>query len=134
MIDQATTGAKSTLISGAAWDTTLQWMVNASDNKDKEPNLGYDQNSTEKGWYTDVSLDEIATTGQYAVNNIYDMAGNIWEFTTEYVTSGPFSLLIDRGGCYDVLGSESPAACRTSNTGYTGGFSNKVGMRVVLYK
>ena len=130
MIDPVTTGAKSALISGSAWDTTLQWMVKASDNKDKEPNLGYDENSEGKGVYNS----ELTTTGQYAVNNIYDMAGNIWEFTTEFGVSGPFNLLIDRGGGYNSSGIDCPASHRTSHTGYTGGFSNDIGMRVVLYK
>lgn len=81
MINYEETGVYSTLISGAAWDTTLQWMVNSSDNK--IANAEYDTNSTGKGWYSDVASDRIRTTGYYQVNNIYDMAGNVWGFTTE---------------------------------------------------
>jgi len=131
MIDQATTGAKSTLISGEAWDTTLQWMVNASDNKDNEPNLGYDTNSSGKGWYSDVSSNDRCLTGYYAVNNIYDMAGNVWVWTTENCMSNGISCVVIRGGGYYSKGSDYPAAHRDDNSidGY-----NYIGFRVLLYK
>ena len=79
-----TDGVKSGLISGECWDTTLKWMVNSSTNASK--NTGYDTNSAGKGWYSDVSSNTRHTTGYYAVNNIYDMAGNVWEWTTENCT------------------------------------------------
>ncbi len=81
MIDYDETGVHSTLISGAAWDTTLQWMVNSSDNR--ELNAGYDIDSSGKG---NLDSEEIAVTGSntaYSINNIYDMAGNALEWTTE---------------------------------------------------
>ena len=112
-----TDGVKSGLISGEAWDTTLQWMVNASDNK--TINVGYDINSENKGWYSDVSYDDtsslyvIHTTGYYAVNNIYDMAGNVSEWTTEKCTSSSGTALLGfRGGFYKNSGSSNPAAYR----------------------
>jgi len=131
MIDQTTTGAKSTLISGEAWDTTLQWMVNASDNKDSEPNLGYDTNSSGKGWYSDVSSKDRCLTGYYAVNNIYDIAGNVWDWTTENGTSRGTSIVVCRGGyCYNT-GDFFPAASRSYLTVVENGY---VGFRVLLYK
>lgn len=60
---------------GKCWDTTLQWMVNSSTNS--SANAGYDTDSTGKGWYSNVSSSTTHKTGYYAVNNIYDMAGNI---------------------------------------------------------
>ena len=122
MIDSEKTGVHSCLISGEAWDTTLQWMVNASDNK--ALNEGFDTNSTGKGWYSN----SVHLTGYYAVNNIYDMAGNMVEFTTENNSS---SASIARGGSYAYSGADSPAANRISNSGYT---NSSFGFRVVLYK
>lgn len=77
MIDYEKTGVRSTLISGSAWDTTLQWITNTTDST-------YAEDSTSKGNYTG----SIATTSSnmnkgYSKNNIYDMAGNIVEWTTE---------------------------------------------------
>ena len=128
MIDTASTGAKSTLISGECWDTTLQWMVNASSNK--TTNAGYDINSTGRGNYTGT----IATTAnktEYAINNIYDMAGNVWEWTTENCTFHGYAYLVYRGGDYKYSGSDSPAAYRN------GSYDNSdiiIGFRPVLYK
>lgn len=131
MIDTAKTGAKSALISGAAWDTTLQWIVNASDNKNNEPNLGYDTNSTENGWYSDISNSTRHLTGYYAVNNIYDMAGNVCDWTTENCTYSGVSYVLSRGGHCNNSGSDIPAAYRFGSTDYA---SNYLGFRVVLYK
>ena len=124
MIDSST-GAKSTLISGECWDTTIQWMVNASANK--ETNAGYDTNSTGKGNYTET----INTTGYYAVNRIYDMAGNVYEFTTENGVGSDSSYLVFRGGCYGDSGSGTPAANRDY---IDDDASFGISFRVVLYK
>lgn len=129
MINENTTGAKSTLISGAAWDTTLQWMVNASDNK--ETNVGYDINSTGKGWYGDISNFTISTTGCYAVNNIYDMAGNVTDWTTENCIELGDNCVVNRGGNYGSDGDEAPAATRVANYDFR---FDGIGFRVVLYK
>lgn len=95
MIDYNKTGVHSTLISGTAWDTTLQWMVNSSDNK--AVNAGYDINSEGKGWYNDVSENKLTTTGKYQLNNIYDMGGNVGEWTTENCVYNNANQLVFRG-------------------------------------
>ena len=131
MIDNSVTGAKSALISGACWDTTLQWMAHSSTNAAEEPNLKYDINSNKKGWHVDVSNSKRCTTGYYGVNNIYDMTGNVWEYTTENCRENENTYLINRGGFYRTTGLDFPAACRNKDTDYE---SNAIGFRVVLYK
>ena len=121
-------GVKSGLISGECWDSTLQWMSHSSTNAANEPNLGYDTDSTGNGWY---GKDDKTTTGQYSVNNIYDMAGNVWEWTTENCTDTGDSFLVIRGGYYSYSGSVSPAAYRSYNVF---GENNHGAFRVVLYK
>ena len=124
-------GVKSSLISGACWDTTLQWMVNSSENSAKEPNLGYDINSTGKGWYIDVSKDKRHTTGYFSVNNIYDMGGSVNEWTTENCTKNGSNYFILRGGIYYNSSSSDPAADRN----YDGvNMDKSQSFRVVLYK
>lgn len=77
MIDYSETGAHSTLISGAAWDTTLQWITNTVD-------ATYATNSTGKGNYSgSIAVTSSNNNTAYSKNNIYDMAGNVFEFTTE---------------------------------------------------
>ena len=125
-------GVKSGLISGECWDTTLQWMVNSSANATS--NARYDINSTGKGWDSDVSSNTRHTTGYYGVNNIYDMAGNVWEWTTENLMyNNSWRCLVSRGGGYDYSGSEFPAAYRYGHLNDYNEDDNN-GFRVVLYK
>ena len=122
MIDTETTGVKSTLISGECWDTTLQWI--------SKTDSTYAENSTGKGNYTGT----IATTGnktEYVINNIYDMAGNMYEWTTENCIKDTNSCLLYRGGNYYYTGSDRPACYRFGGNNHT---SESVGFRVVLYK
>ena len=122
-------GVKSGLISGECWDTTLQWMVNSSTNA--KLNAGYDIDSTGKGWYNDVSSNTRHTTGYYGVNNIYDMAGNVWEWTTENCARNNNSYLVLRGGGYGNSGLDNSTACRVI---YNDNTLSYIAFRVVLYK
>ena len=124
-------GVKSGLISGKCWDTTLQWMAHSSTNAINEPNVGYDTNSARKGWYNDVSSKTRHTTGYYAVNNIYDMAGNVWEWTTENCTYDGNSCLVYRGGSFYWSGSGIPTAYRNNKDDSV---DSDIAFRVVLYK
>ena len=126
-----TDGVQSGLISGKCWDTTLQWMVNSSANK--TANAGYDTNSSGNGWYSVVSKNAKTTTGQYPINNIYDMAGNVWEWTTENCIPYGYNYLVVRGGAFGDSGSVFPAAYR-SNRIVEACKDFFIGFRVVLYK
>ena len=91
MINYEKTGVHSTLISGAAWDTTLQWITNTTD-------ASYAEDSTGKGNYSgSIAVTSLNLNTAYSKNNIYDMAGNIWEWTTENCKHGSSSHLIYRG-------------------------------------
>jgi formylglycine-generating enzyme required for sulfatase activity len=62
--------------------------------------------------------------------NIYDFAGNEWEWTLEYTgnTSAPCS---NQGGEYDSYGSDFPASGRGVSS--TTNSINNIGSRVALY-
>ena len=62
--------------------------------------------------------------------NIYDIAGNVWEWTLEKTSdvSGPCAY---RGGRYLNNGSDYPANYR--NNGRTSGISSSIGFRISLY-
>ena len=129
MIPTATTGAKSTLISGECWDTTLAWITATADSS-------YVENSEGKGWYSDVSGSSIHKTGYYGTNtnNIYDMGGNVYEYTSENAwyedSEEPYQAEVFRGGDCVSSGSVCPASIREVNS-----FGEKYrGFRVVLYK
>ena len=118
---------KSALISPECWDTTLQWIKNTSDST-------YDENSENKGVYNQAYGYLVAvTTGHYSVNNIFDMAGNVHEITSEYFLYGnpANEIFVTRGGHYNQTGSSAPAATRNLQSGAR---DPVTGFRVVLYK
>ena len=75
----------------------------------------------------------LLTTGAVDQNNlmnIYDIAGNVWEWTLEY-TSRSNSPCANRGGDYNSAGSDYPTSYRSyRNTTYS---YNHVGFRISLY-
>ena len=109
----SSTEVKSDLISGECWDTTLQWIKNTNDST-------YDENSQGKGNYdedanTNNWKGKITTTGSlraYEKNNIYDMAGNVLEWTTEYGTFNGTNYFVSRGGFYKQKQEEIFSASR----------------------
>ena len=123
-------GFTSSLPSGAAWDRTLSWLEETK----QVSILELVGDSRTWGNYTDDTFTTgtvLINTGEYnetEKNHIFDLAGNLWEWTTEaYSSAGRVS----RGGdCYN-LGSEYPASCRNdSNPDGTGDY---LGFRVALY-
>ena len=73
------TQATSAMIWGCQWDATLSWFKTSSDSTV----VSYVTNSTGKGNYTINQAIPTGSNDNYSVNNIYDMAGNVWEWTIE---------------------------------------------------
>ena len=127
---------KSKLISGAGWDRTLNWLI---ETKAKTENEVFG-NSSSWGNYNDSTgnaktnsgMDNMNyTTGKneaWKANNIYDLAGNVDDWTTEADSSG---IPVHRGGDYRSAGSEIPASERFSSVSvYSLG---DLGFRPALY-
>lgn len=115
----------TTLVSGTEWDTALKWISN-------NPLLSV-INSTIWGNHSDSavtgagSLQKSGYSKNWKANNIYDMAGNAWEFTSEIYSNA----CVTRGGCYSNSGSSVPASFR-NGAGVTGGYQN-VSFRTALF-
>ena len=123
---------------GANWDSTLQWFKQTEFGNN---NALIGSNSSSWGNYDDSSftygpsstpkpsgVDTIINTGSTdytKVNNIYDMAGNLWERTQE--TPEQF-----RGGGFKNSSNNTPVGIRDSDN-WTNAGGVVIGFRVALY-
>ena len=120
---QKYTSVKSKLVSSYAWDTAIAFIQKTNSDYGSSSEEGNYKNSptftytgiadTEKNKQTKANgTSTLIPTGQTtAVNNIYDMGGNVYEWTTESysVTNYPYTV---RGGSYDYNFASSPAGYR----------------------
>ena len=128
----------STLIYGIQWDATMQFFDNRYIDGIPEEDIqnSYVSNSIGKGNYneeknTNEWKGQITKTGhspEYSVKNIYDMAGNVREWTMEAYNS---DIRVIRGGAYDIIGSNYPASVRSVN--YPSKSDYYTGFRIALY-
>ena len=89
----------SSMIWSCQWDAVMNWFL-----KDKDENTKkYVTDSTEMGNHKSQGTPELKPTGYYQVKNIYDMAGNAYEWT---IGSDEQERRIFRGGCFGFSGSE----------------------------
>ena len=75
----------------------------------------------------------LLTTGaseEFSKQGIYDLAGNVWEWTLEYTSSSDFPCAI-RGGNSNFSGSNYPAVCRGDDD--TISYNSLIGFRVSLF-
>ena len=119
---QASDKVKTQMIWGCQWDVTMNWLISSgaktSDevNKDsrswgnyQETSVKADDGTTEiKASGTSAKLNTGKTTFTMA-NNIYDLAGNVYEWTQE---ASDTYVRASRGGDYYNNGSGSPASDR----------------------
>ncbi len=123
-------GAVSTLIYGTQWDTALKFIGAYGGD------TTYATDSTGKGNYSGITNDPISGLGTcgadptFSQKNIYDMAGNVYEWTMEKYSTNR----VDRGGDYNYgSGSDDPASGRGSR-GVDHGSSGIRFSRSALYK
>ena len=122
----------SSLLTGAAWDRTLGWIYETG-NKTEMQIVG---DSKDWGNYNDDTFS--GTTGlintgskeETKANNIYDLAGNVWEWTTEAMLP---DYQVSRGGAYFDSASNNPSFCRYDfiSPGYTG--DSSISFRPAIY-
>ena len=130
------TNVTSTLIYGVQWDAIMRWTQDI-ENPDATGNATkYIQDSTNMGWHSDnyLSGNQAHKTGididgeKNKVKNIYDLAGNVREWTMESCNS---NLRAYRGGSYLHTGVGGPASYRDNNSpSYS---EETVGFRIAIY-
>ena len=157
---------QSGLITGTQWDMMMKFLSNSSDYSDmKSTNWGnYDNVSLSnlRGYYTNVNTSNASTDGfkdassfttnsgtsswvilttgstaQVLRKGLYDVAGNLWEWTQEasYIANlsynTTFNTQILRGGSFHFLYSSESACCRFYH--YVVSTYTSCGFRPVLY-
>ena len=121
---QASDKVKTQMIWGCQWDVTMNWLISSgaktSDevNKDSSSWGNYhgtsvkaDDGTTEIKASGDVQVLNTGKTTFTMANNIYDLAGNCWEWTQE--ASDTFARA-NRGGVCNNNGSNYPASDRNN--------------------
>lgn len=118
------TTVKSTLCYGVQWDAVLNFI---DENYVKGEATGYIKDSTGKGNYSS-KVELTGSNDGYMVNNIYDLAGNVREWTMEAYQR---QYRVMRGGNYKGMAHIAPASSRYINE--PSERSNTIGFRVALY-
>ena len=104
---------RTSMIWGSLWDHTLNWLVTSGNKTYADM-----KDSTSWGNYYNSTVDGHGSrrpTGyreEWKANNIYDMAGNVWDWTLEAYNTG---YRVSRGGDYFFYGFSFPASYRNYN-------------------
>ena len=142
---QASDKVKTQMIWGCQWDVTMNWLISSGAKTSDEVNT--DSSSWGNYYATSVKADDGTTdikaskksaklntgvTTFTMANNIYDLAGNVWELTQEAYNT---FFRAYRGGSYNISGSSNPASYRYGggpsdsnyvNWRFSSHFNNKV--------
>ena len=97
---------KTRMIWGLQWDATCNWLDSSGYSITDSSTWGNYSNNTADGHG---SKKNTGYSESWKANNIYDFAGNCWEFTQEANSTFRRAL---RGGVYIIGGSDSPASDR----------------------
>ena len=132
-----TDSVTTNLTSSYAWDTALKFLEQTIGFDSDPNNNDYLTNSDEGNYYntqyggksqTDAST--LIETGETtAVKHLYDMGGNVYEWTTERY-SNPEATKVSRGGFYGFLSTDEPVIGRFSSSNTA---DQAVGFRVAMF-
>ena len=128
---KGSTSVVSTLCYGVQWDAAMNFVSDADHNIDDSRSWGNYDNSTGDAKTNSGSSNMNFTTGRneaWKAKNIYDLAGNVFEWTMESDSSYN---RVNRGGGYGFDGSGVPASDRSLDAPTIA--SDYLGIRVTLY-
>ena len=148
---------KTAMITGNLYDETLEWLVESeakisdgtlltyqllnqaiSWGNCKSSTFNYIASNAEMPIETEIKKEKYAkriptgSTEYSKVNNIYDMAGNVFQWTTEVCVSS-YTIRVIRGDSFDVDGSYASSRSTTSNFGIPHRSDDSLGCRSILW-
>ena len=97
--------AQTTMIYGNQWDEVMDWLVDTGEKTSSQVN----SSSTSWGNYGSGSIRTAGYSDSWKANNIYDLAGNCWEWTQEASSTND---RVGRGGNDGIMSSNHPASGR----------------------
>ena len=124
---------QSGLLTGKAWDRTCHWIedyittINTNSTLRDSRYYGNYINSESPADNGSGTIEVAGFNENWKTKNIYDLAGNIWEWTYEANSSDHFG----RGGCFDNDGKNYPILWRNS-LGRSAA-NSYIGFRIRLY-
>lgn len=118
----------STLIYGIQWDAIMNWIDSEYSEGTCNVETSFVANSQGRGYFEQTSATVCGSSELYKVNNIYDLAGNLYEWTMESYNQNE---RVRRGSSYMQEGETRPASVRGHSTPDT--FFDDIGFRVALY-
>ena len=129
-------GAKSTLCYGVQWDAILnyinpKYITNETGNS--KPNCeiySFIVDSRAKGNHSK-NIQMTGSNEKYSMKNIYDMSGNVWEWTMETYDLGSVKTRVIRGGGFLEDGFKTPVSNRSNFSPDNG--KDYIGFRVALF-
>ena len=129
----ANSNVVSTMIWGSMWDRALIWLTETGDKTYSDlmnsSSWGNYSNSTGAAATNSGSKQLTGTNDAWQANNIYDLAGNVWDWTIEAYNTGN---RVIRGGNCNSNGFDGPASDR-DNIGYPSSTNSFAGSRSALF-
>lgn len=120
------TNKTSSLLFGIQWDLTCKFI-------EKNSNLAktyINEDSSNWGNYKNSVLLKTGSSEQANILNLYDFAGNEWEWTLEYANSDTSNPCVSRGGAY--CEQENNAVSSKLSASVSNSFE-KIGFRSTIY-
>ena len=115
------------LLTGKAWDTTCHFIEDSVSSLTDSRTYGNYSNSVSPANVTGYGSKQVSGfSDKWSVKNIYDLAGNVWEWTNELNSSN----CVDRGSKYGNSGDSWPvtyrSSCGVSDTTVSLGFRSRL--------